>query len=585
MKILNLSRSAMVAAALALGVGSFAAAAVAEDVTFERLKDAASEPQNWLLPYGDYTSRSHSALDEITKDNIGDLEVKFMTAIGGSQPASVGGVAPAQRATPLVKDGFMYVQNAWDQVNKIDLSTGKVVWQADLSGQGASSKFGSVALLDGYVYYVSRNDMIMYKLDDETGDIVWDVDTRGPDNVAGAERATGGVLAIGDKIITSAAGPGMRAWIAAFSADDGSLLWRWYSIPGPGEPGHETWADDHNAYLTGGGGIWSTPSYDVESNAIIFGTGESQPWADPAFRPGDNLYTNSTVALDADTGELKWYFQEIPQETWDYDTVNPKMLYDINYNGESRKVVGTFSRNGFFYTLDRNNGSFIYGTAYRDPNWTAGLDPKTGKPVEYVPGSLTQEYAPNAALKVGEAQTAQNICPSLATSTWWPPTYNPDTHIAYIQAIDACFSQSIDEHIDPTRDDLQGNPGMWGGGNFWKFDYAFPNAPGLIIAVNTETGEKVSQTTVDFPTNSGLLSTASDLVFAGSADGRLIAYDGTTMEEVWSFNTGTPIGAPPISYELDGHQYVAIVTGGGTTGSPLLANLQNAAQVVVFGLD
>ena len=191
MKILNLSRSAMVAAALTLTVGGFASAAFAQDagVTFDRLKNAASEPQNWLLPYGDYTTRSHSALKEITKDNIGDLHVQFMTAIGGSQPASVGGVAPAQRATPLVKDGFMYVQNAWDQVNKIDLKTGQIVWQADLSGQGASSKFGSVALLGDGVFYVSRNDMIMYKLDDETGDIVWQVDTRGPDNVPGAERA------------------------------------------------------------------------------------------------------------------------------------------------------------------------------------------------------------------------------------------------------------------------------------------------------------------------------------------------------------------------------------------------------------
>ena len=585
MKILNLSRSAMVAAALALTVGGFATAAAAAEVTFDELKNAGSTPQNWLLPYGDYTARSFSNLSQITKDNVKDLEVKAMVAIGGSQPASVGGVAPAQRATPLVRDGIMYVQNAWDQVNKIDLKTGKILWTADLSGQGASSKFGSVALLGDGVFYVSRNDMIMYKLDDETGDIVWQVDTRGPDNVPGAERATGGVLAVNDKIITSAAGPGMRAWIAAFNAKDGSLAWRWYSIPGPGEPGHETWADDHNAYLTGGGGIWSTPSYDADTNSIIFGTGESQPWADPAFRPGDNLYTNSTIALDVDTGKMKWYFQEIPQETWDYDTINPKMLYDINYNGETRKVVGTFSRNGFFYTLDRNNGSFIYGTAYRDPNWTAGLDPKTGKPVEYVPGSLTQDYAPKAALRVGDATTAQQICPALQTSTWWPPTQNPTTHIAYIQAIDACFNQSIAEHIDPTRTDLKGNQGMWGGGNFWKFDYVLPSAKGLIIAVNTETGEKVKQISVDYPTNSGLLGTASDLVFAGSADGRLIAYDGSTMDEVWSFNVGTPIGAPPISYELDGKQYVAVVTGGSPGFAPALQGMQNASQVVVFGLD
>jgi len=197
MQILKLSRFAMVAAALTLTVGGFASAAFAQDdtgVTFDRLKNAASEPQNWLLPYGDYTTHSHSALKEITKDNIKGLHVEFLTAIGGSQPASVGGVAPGQRATPLVKDGFMYVQNAWDQVNKIDLKTGKIVWQADLSGQGASSKFGSVALLGDGVFYVSRNDMIMYKLDDATGDIVWQTDTRGPDNVPGAERATAAPL-------------------------------------------------------------------------------------------------------------------------------------------------------------------------------------------------------------------------------------------------------------------------------------------------------------------------------------------------------------------------------------------------------
>jgi alcohol dehydrogenase (cytochrome c) len=589
MKISELSRRAVVAAALTLSMTPFAAPALAADVTFDRLKAAqTAEPQNWLTTYGGYNSYSHSPLKEITRDNVQGLHVKFMYAIGGSQPASVGGVAPGQRATPLVKDGFMYVQNAWDVISKIDVSKGDSatpVWTTDLGAEGASSKMGSVALLGKYVYYVTRNDMHMYKIDDETGDIVWDVDTRGPDNVAGAERATGGTIAIKNMIITSAAGPGMRAWIAAFSADDGKLLWRFYTVPGPGEPGHETWLDDHNAYLTGGAGVWTTPSYDPDSNSLIFGTGEAQPWADPAFRPGDDLYTNSTIALDPDTGKMKWYFQEVPQETWDYDTVNPKMLYDITYNGESRKVVGTFSRNGFFYTLDRNNGSFIYGTAYRDPNWTAGLDPKTGKPVEYVPGSATQQYANNKTLKVGDTATAQDTCPALPTATWWPPTYDPDSHIAYIQAIDACFNQSIDQHIDPARTDLKGNPGMWGGGNFWKFDYSFPNAPGLIIAVDTQSGKKLAQITTDYPTNSGLLSTAGGLVFGGNADGKLIAYDSATMKQVWSFNTGTPIGAPPISYAIDGKQYIAVVTGGSPAGNPKIAGMQSASQVVVFGLD
>lgn len=582
------SRLAIGAGALLLGT-ALAAPAFAAETTFDQLKAAQQDqPQNWLTTYGNYESYSHSPLKEITKDNVKNLHLKFMYSIGGSQPASVGGVSPGQRATPLVRDGFMYVQNAWDVVNKIDVSSGtkaEPVWSVDLGAQGAASKFGSVALLGKYVYYVSRGEMQLTKIDDETGDIVWQVDTHGPDNVAGAEKATGGVLAVKNMIITSAAGPAIRAWIAAFDADDGHLLWRFYTIPGPGEPGHETWADDHNAYLTGGAGVWTTPSYDAATNTIIFGTGEAQPWADPAFRPGDDLYSNSTVALDADTGKLKWYFQEVPQETWDYDTVNPKMLYDINYNGEDRKVVGTFSRNGFFYTLDRNNGSFIFGTPYRDPNWTKGLDPKTGKPVEYVPGSLTQDYAPGKTLKVGDKDSAQDVCPALPTATWWPPAYDPAKHIAYIQAIDACFSQEIDEHIDPKRTDLAGNPGMWGGGNFWKFDYVFPNAPGLIIAVDTQTGKKLQEIKTPYMTNSGLLSTAGGLLFGGNPDGDLVAYDEDTMKPLWTFNVGTPIGAPPMSYEANGHQYIAVVTGGSAGAGPKLAAYNASSQVVVFALD
>lgn len=576
-----------IAGALALTTSLVSLPAMAQQVPPERLVDAQqNEPGNWLLPYGSYTSTSHSPLDEINQDNVGDLHVAFMTAIGGSEPANIGGANPGQRSTPLVRDGFMYVANAWDEVMKIDISggnSGEIVWSADLGAQGSASKMGSVALLGDYVYYVTRADMRLVKMDDEYGDIMWEVDTRGPDNVPGAERATGGVLAIGDKIITSAAGPGMRGWVAAFSAEDGELLWRFYTVPGPGEAGHETWTDDHNAYLTGGAGVWSTPSYDAENNLLIFGTGEAQPWADPSFRPGDNLYANSTVALNVDTGELEWYFQEVAQETWDYDTINMKMLYETEIDGESRDVVGTFSRNGFFYTLDRANGSFIVGGPYRDPNWTEGLDPKTGKPVEYVPGQDHQEYAENASLHIGDPESAQDICPALPTATWWPPAYDPERNIAWIQATDACFSQSIEEPIDASRDDLQGNPGMWGGGNFWRFDYAHPGAPGLIIGVDTTTGQKVQEITTTYPTNSGLLSTAGGLVFSGHPDGRLVAYSADDLSEVWSFNTGTPIGAPPISFEIDGKQYIAVITGG-SSGGGAISQMQQAAQVVFFTL-
>jgi alcohol dehydrogenase (cytochrome c) len=582
----TISRVAILASALAISTATLPS--FAAEVTPARLTAAQQdEPQNWLLPYGNYQAYSHSPLNEINKDNVANLHVKFMHAIGGGDPASVGGANPGQRATPLVKDGFMYVQNAWDEVLKIDVSSGTrgtTVWNADLGAQASASKMGSVALLGDYVYYVTRGDMNLVKMDDETGDIVWEMPTRGPDNVEGAEKATAGILAVGDKLITGAAGPAIRGWIAAFSAEDGSLLWRRYTVPGPGEAGHETWKDDHNAYLTGGAGVWSTASYDPDTNLIIFGTGEAQPWADTAFRPGDNLYANSTMAVNADTGEVAWNFQEVAQETWDYDTINMKMLYDIDYGGEPRKVVGTFSRNGFFYTLDRTNGSFVFGTPYRDPTWTAGLDPKTGKPIEYVAGQDHQKYAGKSTLEVGDPTTAQDVCPALPTATWWPPAYDPDRKIAWIQAIDACFSQKIDQHVDPSRTDLAGNPGMWGGGNFWEFDYAFPNAPGLIIGIDTTTGKKVQEIKTTYATNSGLLSTSGGLVFGGNPDGTLIAYDADTMKELWSFNMGTPIGAPPISYAVDGKQYIAVITGGSRGQGPTLGAYEAASQLVVFGL-
>ena len=181
---------------------------------------------------------------------------------------------------------------------------------------------------------------------------------------------------------------GSRGWLAALDARTGNELWRWYAVPAPGEPGSETWKDKTSAWKTGGGGMWQTGSYDPATRLTIWGTGNPSPDFDPMARPGDNLYTNSVVALDIDTGKLVWHFQYTPNDSWDYDEVGIHTLHDVTINGETRKAVSHFARNGFYYTLDRNNGSFIAGSQYvNDLNWTKGLDPKTGKPVEYNPGS------------------------------------------------------------------------------------------------------------------------------------------------------------------------------------------------------
>ena len=581
-------------ASAAAGCLVAASSAVAADISAQRLKNADAEPQNWLLPFGNYSSWSHSSLKLIDRSNVGNLKVAFMIGIGGTNPSSVGGATPGQRARPVVADGFMYVHNAWSQVLKIDVSKGnqaQIAWMNDPAVAAAESKPGSVALLGNGVFNATRNDMRLVKIDAESGATVFDVPFRGPDNAKAAERATAGSLAVNNQIITGAAGPAMRGWLGALDADTGKLKWRFYTIPGPGEPGHETWQDNHNAYLTGGAGVWTTPSYDAATNLVIFGTGEAQPWADQSFHPGDNLYALSNVAVNADTGKLAWYFQEVPQETWDYDTVSTKVLYDIVVNGQTRKTMGTFSRNGFYYNVDRNNGQFLFASPYRDVNWTAGIDPKTGKPVEYNPNQAIQTYANNKTLQVGKPDSGQNVCPAIASPTWWPAAYDPDRQMAWIQTTDLCLNQKIDQRVDPTRTDLAGNPGMWGGGNFWTFTNTKPNGAGLLVGVDAKNGQKKQELVTQWPMLSGLLGTAGGLLFAGHPDGKVAAYDKDTLKEVWSFNIGTPISAPPIAYSVGGKEYIAVVAGGvkgggavGQPAGPILGAYQQASMIVVFGL-
>jgi hypothetical protein len=197
--------------------------------------------------------------------------------------------------------------------------------------------------------------------------------------------------------------------LAAIDAKTGNVLWRLYSIPAPGEPGHETWADDHEAWKTGGGAFWYTGAYDPATNLLYYGVGQPTPMFDPEYRPGDNLYTNSTLAINADTGKIVWYFQYTPNEMYDYDEVGSQMIYDVTINGEPRKVLGHFGRNGFYYTLDRTNGSFISAAQYvKNLHWTKGIDPKTGKPVEYDPARKLQQYAVASNRTTGEV----DVCPT-----------------------------------------------------------------------------------------------------------------------------------------------------------------------------
>lgn len=326
----------LVAALLAGSVLGFSLMASAAPVTEQRLINAANEPQNWLTVYKSYNNHRHSQLSQINRNTVAGLKVKFAVALGGLEE---GARKPGQQQNALVNDGFMYVNNAWNQIRKIDVRSGKrgeVIWMHDpLTDQAHPNLIASRGIaLSGNNVYTSTLDARLVAIDSDTGEALFDAQTSSPDDFANQSH-TGAPLAVKDMILVgqSVGFRGNRGWVGAFSAETGEFLWRRFMVPGPGEPGHETWADDHGAWRTGGAAVWSTGAYDPETETYIIGTGDPAPWGDPEFRPGDNLYSVSTVGIDVNSGDINWYFQEIPNESWDYDSINPRFLYDVEIDG------------------------------------------------------------------------------------------------------------------------------------------------------------------------------------------------------------------------------------------------------------
>ena len=574
-----------VAGAVASSLLAFGLPAAAE-VTFERLLNAQNEPSSWLLPYGSYNAHNHSNLAQINRSNVADLKVQFTHAVGGV--SGPGQSTASFQGMPVVDNGYMYFSNPWGLLMKVDVRSGnrgQTLWLNDADSESGTRMRGSPALLGNYVYthpdYFSPR---MLKVDANSGETVWEISTVAPVEEAGVADTRHSIhpMAVKNQLLVGATSGVRRDFIAAYSADDGAFMWRFYTIPAPGDMGGETWADTWNAYMTGRAAIWTQGSYDPETNLVLYGTGEPGPWRDPTYRPGDNLFSVSVVALDVDTGDLKWFFQEIPNESWDYDTVNPRMLYDLEINGAMQKVQGNFSRNGYYYTLDRVNGGFLYAKAYTVANWTAGLDSKTGLPVEYNPNALIQEYAPGKALRPGDPNSAQNVCPYYsAMPTFQPPTYDAKRMTAFIATQDGCFSPSLERPYEHQS---------FVGADFPDMDSGNNQGPqvGVIWAVDVRTAAVVRSTRTEIPHYSGTLGTAGDLIFTATLDGKFSAYDKDTLSELWSFHTGTAITAPPMTYAVDGKQFVAILVGGQNRANnamrPELALLQQAPSIYVFGL-
>jgi alcohol dehydrogenase (cytochrome c) len=571
-----------------IGLAAIAMPALAADVTSERLQNAPNEPENWLMVHRDYNNSRHSPLAQINATNAKDLKPKFIFSIGGR--ATGGTLRGKEESTPLVDDGFMYVSDTWTRVTKFDVRSGDAavpLWRYDPKIKQSRTNRG-IAMY-GNKILITTNDMRVIALNRDSGEVIWEVDAKAPTDPATGTPSpktqgfTGAPVVVktkgGRELVLQGESTGgqlgTRSWVGAWDVNDGKLAWRTFTIPAPGEPGSETWKDNHNAWRVGGGGVWQSASYDPASNLLYYGTGDAFPSFDPQFRPGDNLYTASTIALDADTGKIVWYFQETPNEHWDFDTPSPKMLYDVNVNGEARKVVANFSRNGYYYTLDRNNGQFVRADQYQEKiTWTKGIDPKTGKPLDYNPDTPVQVYA---GVGVMREKPGQESCPWWNGSpTFFPPTLDAKRMIAYVAGAEGCIASTTVKSPMDDKQDYVGLPPCC-------TEQGRVTAHGALWAMDLRTGKVVNKATFQPPTESGMLSTDGGLLFTGHMTGKFAAYDETTLQEVYSFNLGTPITAPPMTYSFGGKQYIAVIAGGavGVRGAGLY---QPSAIVAVFGL-
>jgi alcohol dehydrogenase (cytochrome c) len=548
--------------------------APAADVTADRLANADKEPQNWLMNHRTYDAQRYSPLDKITKANVKALKLTYALAIGGTAANE------NLQSTPLAEDGFLYIVDQWGVVYKVDVRSGdmaRIVWRMDPGQEKLPLSNRGAALWGNLVISTANYPARVIATDKENGKVVWETNLHDQPDV----QLTAAPLAVKDKIIVGAAGGdrGVRDWIAALDGKTGKIIWRKYVVPAPGEPGSETWKDKNNAWQIGGGAMWITGSYDPATNQVIWGTGNPVPMFDPTYRPGDNLYTNSMISWNPDSGNMNWYFQYTPGDHWDYDEAHTHILIDGQVAGQPRKLITHSARNGFLYTFERSNGQTLLAKPYVEKiNWTAGIDQKTGKPVDYDPNKDIQTY--NGKMNQTLAEPTKTLCPSMSGgNNYWPAAYSPKTGLMYIPAMSSCNEVSLDPK-------LSNKAGDWKGATFRNIER---NESDMIVA-DPLTGEVKKKLRIPYPNNSGALATAGGLVFTGFTDGTFVAYDDTTLEPLWKINVGTGFNAPPMTFEVGGKQYVAILSGLSPitkrrhTHTPELREMRNQTMLFVFGL-
>ena len=569
----------------------------AADMTHERALNAAKEPQNWILHHGNYEGYRFSALKEIGTENVKNLKLMFSVALSGFEGGGTRYTAGNMEATPLVEDGVMYVPDGWGRVYAIDVSSGKKGtfrwrfdpeidrgWAGDVACCGINNR--GVALWKDKVISIAL-DGRMFALNKATGEKVWERKIADPGI---AETITLAPLIVRDVAIVGSAGGeyGIRGFIEGTDLNTGQSLWRTYTIPGAGEPGNETWKDGKERWRHGGGSIWETATYDPETDTFYQGIGNAGPDYDPEYRPGDNKWAASVLALSPSDGKIKWGFQYTPNDPYDFDEISEHPILNLKVNGEDRKLVVHAARNGFYYALDRVNGSFVVGKQYVDElTWTPGLDPKSGLPLNYDPAKDVQIYAPGSHGLRGVPGT--RLCPSNSGGkNWAPSAYNPELNLMYLPTVEGCNAINTVEQKDFVDQGgiVKPRERFAGGGTTPTRN---EKRYGALKAIDPVTGETKANMKLSYPNRSGVLATAGNLVFNGQMDGNFAAYDGKTLQELWSFNTGAAFRAPPITFAINGKQYIALLAGARQNPTeivdyPELKHNSPASMLFVFGL-
>ena len=507
-------------------------------VTFERIANAEREPQNWLSYSGTIDNQRYSRLDQINTRTVGQLELQWVWQARSLEKFE---------ATALVVDGILYTVQAPNDVVALDAATGRVFWtyhhEPAPEGRPCCGRVNRGVAILGDTLYMGTIDAHLLAIDAKSGKLLWD------SVVADAKQnysITMSPNVFKDKVIVGTGGGdmGIRGYIAAFDAKTGKEVWRFYTIPGPGEPGHDSWSGD--SWRTGGAAVWNAAAYDPETNLAFWGTGNPAPDWDGSGRLGDNLYSNSVVALDVDTGERKWHYQFTPHDELDYDSTQVPVLADVDFGGTPRKVMLWANRNGILYVLDRVTGKLLTGKPYVIHNWFGGFDAngrllrKEGMQIDKEP-KLFKPHVHGAI-------------------NWAPTSFSPRTGLYYVShwensgivAMEGLFPQPVGIHRRQTA---------MGQVNLEPFFNNDEEAYGVIRAYDPYTLEAKWEHRMADITWAGVLSTAGDLVFGGGREGYFLALDARTGELKWRESLGGQINAGAMSYAVNGRQYVAIAAG------------------------